>query len=631
MKYQIRSKSQIHSVDIDSIDLLVAIEHFAKYGYEYLYIMKNGMMVDSISYHEFVKYGLINKNRNYVIEKKQIEKIGIDGYISTHNEFSRIVVVDGDEFQYEINLMTEPELLHSIERELIALRILPLFAQEIRQKFKQYSVITVFADDYVSNFLQKYLLGINLKFVKDLSEIKVDSIECVLDYKYGKKLLSKALGEHTRVEIYSLVEKAAMGRLIDYAEKHELILRMYRIPDYDQISNLSANEKCVVENKIPFLDLINDKDYQEEFCLSEDNKKFVSMRGASKSVRWDSGIDIIQGDCKEFGIEVSEGIRKTSLYTNSGEGTVHFFGPCIVFGMLVVNDETIPAYFEKICIEKHRELSVMNHGGLNGNNVLNSIIGALVTPMKKNDVIIIIDFFNDLPKEDYLCVQDLCDAFNLSDEKSIRFLDHPVHCNSLANRLIADHLYKQLIERHEFGLANRSDKYWTYDKELVALRDFSVTHSVAIKTREILKKSIYDRFGKIRGVVGVIILTDFMEKEKIRCLINEALTECVMLILYYAFDHLELSEQLAGIGTVEEYAVDERVLVRQLVPYFNAHNYGAGHIFGNKLYSNSIEKDLIASVLIPNHINIRFFYKKTDDTIADEYKNNGIDVKMICV
>ena len=60
------------------------------------------------------------------------------------------------------------------------------------------------------------------------------------------------------------------------------------------------------------------------FCLSGDDKKFVSMWGASKSVRWDSGIDIIQGDCKEFGIEVSEGTRKISLYTNRGEGTVHF-------------------------------------------------------------------------------------------------------------------------------------------------------------------------------------------------------------------------------------------------------------------------------------------------------------------
>lgn len=631
MKYQIRSKPQIHIVDIESINLLVTIEHFAKYGYEYLYVMKNSMIVDSISYHEFIKYGLINKNRNYVIEKKQIEKIGIDEYISTHNEFSRIVVVDGDEFQYEINLMTEPELLHSIERELIALRMLPLFAQEIRQQLKQYSIITIFADDYVSIFLQKYLLGINFEFVKDLFEIKAESIEYVLDYKYGEKLLSKALGEHTRVEIYSLVEKAAMGRLIDHVKKYDLILRMYRIPDYDQISNLSVNEKCVVENEISFLDLINDKDYLEEFCLSEDDKKFVSMRGASKSVRWDSGIDIVQGDCKEFGIEVSEGTRKTSLHTNSGEGTVHFFGPCIVFGMLVVNDETIPAYFEKKCIEKHRGLCVMNHGGLNGNNVLNSIMGALVTPMKKNDVIIIIDFFNDLSKEDYLCVQNLCDAFNLSDVKSIRFLDHPVHCNSLANRLIADYLYKQIIECHEFGLVDRSDKYWICDKDLVVLRDFSVTHSVAIKTREILKNSIHDRFGKVKGVVGVIIMTDFMEKERIRCLINEALTECVMLILYYAFEHLELSEQLVSIGIVEKCAVDERVLVRQLAPYFNAHNYGTGHIFGNKLHGNSIEMDLLESVLIPNHIDIRFFYKKTDDMIADEYKNNGIDVKMICV
>lgn len=88
--------------------------------------------------------------------------------------------------------------------------------------------------------------------MKDLSEIKADSIECVLDYKYGKKLLSKVMGEYTRVEIYSIVEKSAIERLIDYVEKHELILKMYRIPEYGQIRNLSASEKYVVDNKIPF-------------------------------------------------------------------------------------------------------------------------------------------------------------------------------------------------------------------------------------------------------------------------------------------------------------------------------------------------------------------------------------------
>lgn len=55
--------------------------------------------------------------------------------------------------------MTEPELLHSIERELIALRIMPLFAQEVKQQLQQYSVITVFADDYVSDFCRKICWG----------------------------------------------------------------------------------------------------------------------------------------------------------------------------------------------------------------------------------------------------------------------------------------------------------------------------------------------------------------------------------------------------------------------------------------------------------------------------------------
>lgn len=131
MKYQIKNKNQIHCIDRKNLNLMNAIEHFANHGYEYLYITESGIIVDYISYHEFVKYDFTKRKRNYVVEKSQIDIVGIENYITTNNDYSRIVVVEGDKFQYEINLMTEPELLHAIECELIALRMLPLFLKDI--------------------------------------------------------------------------------------------------------------------------------------------------------------------------------------------------------------------------------------------------------------------------------------------------------------------------------------------------------------------------------------------------------------------------------------------------------------------------------------------------------------------
>lgn len=614
---------------MENIDLYIAAEHFAEYGYEYLYIKKNGVIVDSVSYHEFVKNGLIKKERDYIVEKKVIEKKGLDEYIETHNGLSRIVVTDNEEFQYEINLMTEPELLHSVERELMALRALPLFQNEVIGQIKKYKVITVFADDKVREYLQKYLHGINFEFIQNLSEFRADSTECILDYKYGKKLLDKTIGDYKKTDIYPIIEKLLISRLINYAKKNDLILKMYRIPEYNQINNLTLYENSIVKNKMSFLEILKDNKYLEEFCLSENNRKFVSKRGASRSIRWDSGIFIMQGKCNEFGIEVSKGIRKTSLNAESNEGTVHFFGPCIVFGMFVVDDETIPAYFEKLCKENNRILSVVNHGGLNGNNVINSIMGALITPVKKNDVIIIIDFFNDLPYEDYPQVQELCHAFVPVDERCIRFLDHPVHCNSLANKQIAEYLYKQIFTYFKSNLEDRLYENYVYDKEIAELRFFSTTHSVAVKTREILKKNVNEKFGTIRCVTGVLKITDLVEKRKFSCVISEALKKCDILIVYYVFDHLELSEQLAGISLVEKCRVDNRILVKQLSPYFNIHNYNAGGIFENYQCENSIEKDFIESVLIPNHIDICFFYEKTDELTLNEYKNNGIETEKI--
>ena len=168
-----------------------------------------------------------------------------------------------------------------------------------------------------------------------------------------------------------------------------------------------------------------------------------------------------------------------------------------------------------------------------------------------------------------------------------------------------------------------------YDKDIIALRNFTVTHPVGIKTREILKKSINDKFGNVKGVIGALILTDCLTKEKIKCMIDEILTECDILIVYYMFEHLALSEQLASVHVVEAYIRNERILVRQLAPYFNAQNYGNGHIFGNYVHDISIEKDLIEAVLIPNCVNIRFFYEKVNDIILEEYRSVGIEVKIL--
>lgn len=630
MKYQIKNKNQIHCIDRKNLNLMNAIEHFANHGYEYLYITESGIIVDYISYHEFVKYDFTKRKRNYVVEKSQIDIVGIENYITTNNDYSRIVVVEGDKFQYEINLMTEPELLHAIECELIALRMLPLFLKDIIQQLKKYDVITVFADDYVSSFLQYNLSGIDFRIVENIADFALKGTDSILDFRYGKKLLNKAIGEHQRIELYPIIEKLAVRRLAEYCTNNDILLKMYRIPEYHQIHKLSNDERFVADNKISFLELIGNERYLDQFCLSEEDKQFVLMRGASRSVRWDSGIEIIQGDCNEFGVEVSRGIRVNSQHACGEQRTAHFFGPCIVFGMFVVDDETIPAFFEKRCLQESQRMSVQNHGGLNGNNVVNSIMGALSTPMRKNDVIIIIDFFNRLPKEDYMYVEELNDAINMLGNDQVRFLDHPVHCNTLANKEIADYLYKQVMNCKNFNQGNMLDVNYFNDSKLVEVRDFSTTHSAAIKARGMLERMLNRCLEYNWEKLGIIIVTDSLEEEKIKRYIDSAVTKCDILILYYAYEHLALPEQISNINKIEKYSERKEIVAIQMLPYFNEKNYGDGCIYGGNLqFLSDIEIDLIQAVLIPNHIGIRFCYKEMDSSIENKYIENGISVERL--
>lgn len=623
----------MHTIEVSNLTLENAIEHFAKYGYEYLYITENEKVIDVISYHEFLKYGIEKRKRSYIINVENFQIYDIEKFIEDHCSLNRIAVICGKEFLHEINLMTEPELLHSIERELFALRFLPLFSREVQEEIKTYRRIYVVAANEIVSFLKKYLPSANILGVGDIKQLHCSDRDKIIDYKYGIKLSRLLLhnNQKNRISLYSLIEKFALIRLNHHVKNKGLILKMCRIPDYENIKHLSESEKKVVCSKRGFLELINDSDYLKDFCTSEENLKFINSHGSSKSIRWDSGVWIVQGDCKELGIEITEGKRRIKSNTSISKNIVHFFGPCIVLGMLVINDETIPAYFAKKCIENNKDIIVENHGGLHGNNVLNSIIGALVTPTKKGDIIIIIDFFKDLNDDDYSQVEDISSIFDEKNENETFFLDHPVHCNSRGNEIIAEYLYKSIA----LYLPERNNSLYLAetmecDSEVDSSRYFTVAHAVGLKTKLLMKSLIKKIFGKINGKLGVFIIYDTITKEKLNCIVTESLTKCSALIIMYAFDHLNYMEQKLNIEVCESLIINENVMVHQLNPYFNVFNYGKNKLFGHNIEDDVIEAEFIEAILRPNNIEIRFYENEMpNENIIKMYKASNIAIEQL--
>lgn len=161
MRYQVRDIFQIHTIERREISLDVALLHFVEYGYEYLYIVQDERINDVISYHDFIKYGLDFRKRDYILDISVLEDIDIESFLEQKYSLNRLVILEDEKLLYEINLMTEPELLHSVETELFALRFLPLFGNNIANQIKEYEKIYVFSNDEIFDFIKYNLVDCN--------------------------------------------------------------------------------------------------------------------------------------------------------------------------------------------------------------------------------------------------------------------------------------------------------------------------------------------------------------------------------------------------------------------------------------------------------------------------------------
>lgn len=620
MRYQVRDISQVHTIDSRDVSFDTVVMHFVEYGYEYLYIVRDNQIKDVISYHEFIKHGLDFRKRDYILDSRILHNINIENYLEKNYSLNRLVVLEDEQLLYEINLMTEPELLHSVERELFSLRFLPLFRSSISNQIKEYEKIYIFSNDEIFDFIKENSLDCNL-LRADLSFAQEEICEgsAILDYQLGSKLRKKVLGEKEQfvISIYNLIEREAFRRLINYCKNKNLNLRMIRIPNYDSIKNLSKYENEVVQYGKGFLDLICDDDYLNEFCRNSYNKSFIKQRGASRSVRYDNGIWVTQGDCNEEGISVINGIRCNNKTKSVHLRTTHFFGPCIVFGMLVTNEDTISEQYKKACKRKGIDIAVENHGGLHGNNVLNSLIGALAVPKKTQDSIVIIDYFDDLPKKEYTSVEDYGFIFDRKTSADTWFLDHPVHCNGEANRIIAEYLCDSLLGEDTDEISHDLNIY-EYDELVCSSRYFTVSNTVGIKTKKELSKAITMKWGTDKTGISTFIVYDIEDLYSFNSTIEKLLKKEEKLVLCYAFDHLPFEKQREYVSICSDYKQNNKIVVFQLNPYFNIFNYGDEKLYGNAENLKNTIEDFMFSVIVPNEMK-KCYLKKQITGIQRDY------------
>lgn len=161
---------------------------------------------------------------------------------------------------------------------------------------------------------------------------------------------------------------------------------------------------------------------------------------------------------KDYSGKFCNSLNRTRVTTNNSlqnHKRVLIFGPCIVFGVLSPDKNTIPSFLQRI-LNKNRERYNVYNFGQRSTSLYDNINTFLANDIYQNDIII---FFISPDEATHLRQLSLHQPISIApflDKANLKnyFIDEPTHCNSEANSLIAKIIHNNIQKM----LSNESKK-----------------------------------------------------------------------------------------------------------------------------------------------------------------------------
>ena len=447
MNYRIVPPGNLHRADIDRIDVEYLVEYFADNYYRFLYVYRGSFLVDVLTSKDISDVGRQRfsgyAHRSYVWTNDRIPTMEeLECWCQSRCYPPRVAVVANG------NLVFEAEGVHAVGeargklKSRLSLVFCRFFSNELIQWFRDRKVerVAVIAPDEFRNAISGAFPFIKMTYFYSASSV-ADEYGIAMDFRYFR--LARFLTTRCRfVPLFEILEQIALCRLTDQCRKMRVSLRLYRIASSESIRVLSRLERRQFSVRHDFRTLLNDNEYLASFATTDRAIEFLKHNpyaGTALKVR--TGV-LIQDDMDRELMHVENGIRRSCPTGDSLAPTVHLFGPCTPFGLCVSDDETIASFLQCELNNRAVPVQVVNYGCLQGQNfVLNTLLRALTTPLRRGDHIVILDFFGEQTG-----VVDTSEWLNA--EKTTRdhwFFDAPMHCNWHANDVIARHLAEDYL------------------------------------------------------------------------------------------------------------------------------------------------------------------------------------------
>lgn len=446
--YQILEKCHLHSMAVEDASLIRVVEFFADHHGQYLYVYSGENLISVVTEKDIgsiVSSGFVKFSDRAVVWRCEAipAELQISRWLAAHRQPYRVAVIVDGHLEFEVVATRPYRNSRGRMRCDMAVMSCAYFSGEVAKWFceKDIRKIIVVGDFKVYKCLGKIIQTVDLSFAESFPE-GVCSETLVLDCRYYDLL--KYVPHKCRVlELSDILIEVVLCSLTMTCKNNGVSLYVYCVPSEDRIHNLTPLESRQIRFPREYRALLNDDVYVKEFSGSEEEADFLRRHPyESMSLVCRDGL-YVQGDVNSNRLYVKGGVRMTLPNFDNPVNRIYVLGACTVFGLCVPDDKTIPSFIQQMCIERNLKIGVVNCGCLQGRSfVLNTLLRAYTTPVRKGDKLILMDSF--------VCnaVAKGVDAW-INESKTCHdqwFFDSVLHCNAHANRCMAAHICSDCVD-----------------------------------------------------------------------------------------------------------------------------------------------------------------------------------------
>ncbi len=613
LQYQIKYKKDLSVLEKATINRYTLADHFAKRGYENLYLSEGGKIVAIVTFEDYLQGVIVEGlERDFVHESieflcgKDIEHFFID-----NPDVDRISVIEDGNLICEIDSMIEISIQNGLAKNLMSLRYVDIFRDELLSFFEKYKSILLLADSAIVNYVKSKFPEVAFDSANNIEKVVEDQLadnyDILIDLKYCSNIRRMVnYKPQNMISLSQIMMSYATKRLNEYCETKGAHVLFYKIQKFDSLNCLTEHEYNNAIGRVKTGRIIKDGRYFSEYETTPEEMAFIRNRMYQASFRLDDGFCFVQDDSNEHGIKVQNNVRSTGRSCKVDNDSQHicFYGPCTTFGFLVPDEMTIPAIVESRAIADGNRIVAENRAGIHGYNEINAVMAALNTPIRKGDILVILDSLDDLDFDEYPNAKDAAEWFNRDkDPNTTMFFDFPGHCGFKANKILASNIYEDI--RPYIGSETISNVKRSHYQlcDIDRFESMRVTHASCLRFFMNYEQVLFSK--ETYKEIGALLIPDEYNSNQCRQMVNKAKKYCdALYVIKYNINLPTIDFCKDFYDRFEDEYAGCEVRLMQLDRFYYSCRYSTD--FDKFAFT---EKALVVSILKELKVNTRFLIR----------------------